>query len=205
MAEIEDLIPEVRTHLSGASDPTVELYLRRASRQFCQDTRIWDVNIGSAEVAPPDEMDADTAIALPSTGADTAFVLPADSYINSVSAVRLDGDEVTAKNKAFDVVTRKLILRPGTIIQPGVLAVDVILEPRRGATTIPDFLFQLWGAGIADHAIWEMMTMPNQEWSNPVLAREFRKKYDLQVAEATVAKAREGVEKPIELEPTPFV
>lgn len=50
MARISDLIPLVRTHMSGAPEMMVQLYLRAAAKQFCQDTLVWDPPIGSEVV-----------------------------------------------------------------------------------------------------------------------------------------------------------
>ena len=204
MAKLIDLIPEVRTHLAGAADPTVTLYLRRAAKQFCQDSKIWDVNIGSKAVTPPADTDSAVRYVLPSEDPDDDFTLPAQSYINSISTVRLDDNEVDVKGYAFDLSTRELVMQARTILQAATLYVGAVLETARKATALPDFIFELWGDGIADYAVWEMMTMPKQEWSDPVLAEVFKKKYDDRVAEATVAKAREGTEKPIELLPFEF-
>ena len=47
--------------------------------------------------------------------------------------------------------------------------------------------------------------MPNKAWSDPRSAGSFLRSYQGRVAEATVTKARGGAQKPIRLEPIPFV
>lgn len=197
---VADLIAPVRTHLKGAPDPTVTLYLRRAAKQFCQDSAIWTVNLGSAPVAPPDT-EEELRIAVPST----RFVLPEQSYLNAIAQVRIDRDTVDGAEYRYDLPTATLILEPGTVQRDSTLYVDAVLETADNATEIPDFIARRWSEGIADYAIAEMLMMPEQEWSNPMLAAAFKAKYDARLAEATVSKARGGSKRRIRLTPIPFV
>ena len=205
MTTLKSLVPSVRTHLAGAADPTVRLYLRRAAKQFCEDTLIWQANLGSAAISPAVDSRDEIRIALPSTGDDPDYALPAQSVLNSVSRIRLDRNFVADQLYWFDLVTRELVLLPGTVTQDATLTVFAILEPSADATELPDFLAGRWGDGIADYAIFEMMLMPKETWSDRGLAATFKAKYQARVAEATVARARAGADRGIELDPIPFV
>lgn len=260
MAKLRDLIPEVRTHLSGAPETTVLLYLRQAAKQFCKDSLIWEVPIGTLDVQPnvnsrlvyqlynghnvkgawsagdwavDDIVTSNGARYLclvTRTAADTdppaddavgwmevAFVAPAQAYITAIEKVEL---EVTSDPEprplerlaeglprpyTFNIKTGELTIRSGAITAAGTLEVFAQLEPTRAATTLPDFLVELWGVGIAEYAIFQMFLMPKQEWTDPALAEIFRDKYKRRVAEATELRAREGTSGGIEVSPIPFV
>ena len=204
MAQILDLVPEVRTHLSGAPDITVELYLRRAVIQFCRDSRIWDVRIGQATVRPAMD-DSEIEVPVPSIDPVEDFVLPDSSIIRAISAVTLnDEDPLEGEYYAYSKAEAVLTLARRTVSRESTLRVKAILTPIDTAREFPNFLDE-WRSGIVDYAIYEMLTMPNQAWSDPILADHFNNEYDKRVAEATVEKARQGTEKPIRLQPIPFI
>ena len=211
MAQFIDLVPNVRTHLKGAPELTVLHYLKRGAKQFCNDSQIWDVNIGSKALQTTATVNRSRRIAVPSTAAgDTDFQLPEQSYLNAISRVRIatsdtqEPDDLADEYWGYDVPTRELILQPGAVLQSLTLYVDAILEVLSTATQLPDFLAELWGEGISDYAIFEMTSMPEVEWSNPELAKVFKAKYDSRVSEAVELKARKGSGQPIELDPIPF-
>ena len=211
MARLRDLEPAVRTHLTGVSEPTIRLYVRRATKQFCQDTKIWDVNIGSKSLSPTATPDLRRRIAVPSTASgDTDFELPDQSFLNSISRVRygsgadVEPEKLPDAEWAYDIATRELVLEPGVVFQDMTIYVDAILEPSQTALQLPDWMAELWGEVISDYAVFEIMSQPNQEWSNPRLAAVFKGKYDSRVSEATVAKARKGSRQPIRSRPIPF-
>ncbi|MCY4470290.1 MAG: hypothetical protein OXC08_16370 [Thiotrichales bacterium] len=215
MANLSDLTPEVRSHLSSPPESTVRRYLRRAAKQFCQDSLVWDRSIGTAEVEANGS--AERSIVLHDNGATgdgRDFVAPAQAWITTVSRVLhtsagadfdAERDEVDEAEYRFEVDERALVLRPGAITSTGTLDVRAALEPTRAAVTVPDFLVEQFGEGIADYAVFEMLTMPKQEWSDPDLALLFERKYQKRVSEARTHKARQGTRKSIEVTPFPFI
>lgn len=211
MARLDELESAVKTHLSGVSEPTILRYLRRAAQQFCQDSKIWDVNIGSKEVMPDATPNLRRRIAVPSTAeGDSSFVLPDQSYLNAVSRVRyalspsMEPKNLADSQWSYDIPTRELVLEPGAIFQTMTLHVDAILQTSASATQLPDWMAELWGEGISDYCTFEIMSMPKQEWSDPELAGVFKAKYDARVTEATTIKARKGSTQSIEVTPIPF-
>ena len=252
---ISDLVPDVRTHLSGAPHATVLLYLNRAAKQFCQDSLIWDAELGTVTLAANptsartyrvyDGQNVMGAWAVGTwavdaivtsggrryiciaarTNADTDapgddtegwrevhFVAPAGAYINRISRVRIDPEDGTdeevldERSYGFDVTTRELTIARGALLRDiGTLAIDAVLEPLKRTRTVPQWLIEAHGEGIADYAIYEMMMMPKQEWTAPTLAMAFKTKYEARVSEATVSRARRGTRRTIYLDPFPFV
>ena len=87
---------------------------------------------------------------------------------------------------------------------PGVLMLEGILEPTKGATTIPDFIVERFSECVANYALYEMMSMPGVAWSDINLSARFRRKYEARLAEAKVAKARKGTTGRIRVPNHPF-
>ncbi|WP_419917456.1 hypothetical protein [Candidatus Poriferisocius sp.] len=212
MGALSDLYPTVRAHVSGVSDPLMATYLKRAAKQFCQDTKVWDVNVGKVDLQPPANPMLRFRIEVPSrTVGVTDFVLPAGSYLNSISRVRyaidpnMEPEDLPNEEWSYDIPTRDLVLEPRTISQAMTLHVDAVLENLSTASAVPDWMSELWGEGIADYCIFELLSLANKEWTDPALAGIFRGKYQARVSEATIAKARKGSRQPLETEPIAFV
>ena len=206
--DLDDLLPEVRTHLPGVDDPTAQLYLRRAAKRFCQQSRVWQQLLGTKTVGPPADPEAKVRFPIPSVGEavtpDDGFVVPDDAYVHSIFRVLLDDDPVAERRYYFDLTNRHLVLEPGTLIQDGAMKVGAILEPTRAAETLPEFIAEQWSEAIIDYAIFEMMSQPKKEWTDPASARTFLAKFQRRVAESRVSISREGTEDSIVLDPIPF-
>lgn len=139
------------------------------------------------------------------------FVSPAATYITRLSRIRIEpGNNERAYDLsdtlyAFNIINRTVTIDRGAITRDqGILTIDAILEPQTNTQIVPEWLVELYGDGIADYAIHEMMMMPNREWSAPAMAGRFYSKYQQRVSEATVQKARRGTRRLIRLDPIPF-
>lgn len=202
MATLKQMVPECRTHLSSVPQDTVILYLRRASKQFCQDSKKWDVEIGSATITPLDNPYVDLEIPVPSIGGETDYVLPAGSYINSISRLWLDDMKkcpIDGEYYAYREADGVLELNQSILSQSQVLHIAAILEPTKAANSIPDWMFEKWSDAIVDYAIYEIMMMPGKDWYDPDLAGTFWRKYQGRVSEATTSKARGNTRKRIRM------
>ena len=189
---LDVLMPEVRTYLNDVPENLVLIYLQRAAKQFCQDSGVWEVSMGTKDVTVPVDGDAEVEYSVPSTGDDTDFALPEESYLSAISKVKLGEDYLEEYEFRYDLVTQKLVIAPRVITTNAVLEVFGTLEPTKAAQSLPAFLVERWSEGIVDYAIHEMMNMPERTWSAPYLADDYWKKYVSRVSEASVAKAREG-------------
>ena len=211
--ELDELIPEVRNYLKGPSDPMVTSYLRIASKQFCQDSRMWRQEIGTIEVEPPTDPNDEIVIPIPSALKDDGtrdLSLPTDSYLNTLSMVHFDigpansNLPASADDYSYDVVFQELTLVAGAISNTTKVTVTAILEPSRLTNVLPTFLVERHADGIRDYALYRMMTMKDREWTDPMLAQTYKEQYEARVAEAKIDRARGGTEKTIVLENIPF-
>ena len=66
----------------------------------------------------------------------------------------------------------------GPPLQDGdVFEVRATMEPARSDTYLADPVAELADLAIADKAVYELLTIPNQEWTNPALAKDFDQRY----------------------------
>ena len=209
---IDVLIPEVSNHLTGTPAPVIKTYLKRAAKQFCTDSGVWEHRTATKSVAytdlPTDEDDP-YIVTLPETGDEAVFTIPAGSYIQSVENVEIDKrsvrPDVGSDPFYYSYEMQALSIdRDALPAQDFKLRITVKLQPTKQSSDIPDFLIELHSEGIASYAIAEMMVMPETSWSNPQLAAVYRDKYRSRVAEARVQKAREGTTGRIAIQPFPF-
>lgn len=202
------LVPEVSVHLTNSPDSTVLVYLRRAAKQFCNDSGVWRHKLGTKAVTVPTDQDSETRYAVPSTDneeADRDYTIPEHSYLSAITRAKLGRDYLEPEQYSYDIVNNELVIYPRTIMQAADLELWGRLEPTKEAPSIPDFLVERYSEGVCSYAIHEMMMMPNKDWSDPALAMQYRKKYEERVSEARVLVARGGTNKPITVEPIPFV
>ena len=211
MAQIRDLLPEVKTHLDSVPDLTAVTYLRRAVKQFCQDTGIWTIKTDPVVI---NQSDLPMDDKLPFTG-----ILPSDDYpvdetyprvvfalqdviINTYSSI----DPQAQPNPfTYNVITKQFeIMRYLFGMFPANLEFLVQLQPTKAADTIPDFLVELRSEGIASYAIAELMAMPNRQWSDPRLSTLYMSKYQDRASEARTRKAKAGTTGPIPIDFLPF-
>ena len=84
----------------------------------------------------------------------------------------------------------------GAIQSAATLQVRGLFSPDDTATAIPSSLGR-WKLAIVDRAMYELLLMPNQEWTDRNIASEHLRTYNLRVAEATVAKSGKGTTTPV--------
>ena len=211
--DIDQLAPIVTTHLKGAPDEAVVIYLQRACKQFCKDTSIWEESLGRKSVSEPGDPDLNIVYELPDVDGD--FQLPYLSALKNVSEVKFgeDTDALIKENPnprlarnqyRFDIVRKELTIFGGAWDTDGLLEVVAILTTSLSALEIPEFLVENWSEGIANYARWEMMNMPDREWSNSRESKTYLAKYESRVNEARFERAREGTAGAVRIDPIPF-
>ena len=209
--DIDLLSPIVKTHLKGAPDAAVTIYIQRACKQFCKDSSLWEQRLGIKDVARPEDPDVNIVFEVP----DDDFRLPYMSALRSISEVKYGEDEdqlntdnpdprLTRGQYRFDLVRKELTIVGGTYEKAGKLSVSAVLTTTLAATEIPEFLYENWSEGITNYAVWEMMNMPDREWSNSRESKTYLAKYQSRVNEARTERAREGTTGRVQMDPLPF-
>ena len=202
----ETWVGEISLRVNGAPEPVILGAIRRSAQQFCGDTRIWNQSLGSASVQPP-AVDSNSRIDVPSDD----YSLPAMSRLIAISDVLLDGTSLTNDSIRervrtglldgdrvfrYDAFEETLTIAEGAIQNAGMLEIRGTFSPDDDATAIPAALGR-WKLAVIDRTLYELMLMPNRDWTNRVIAGDHLTEYKLRVAEATVAKSGEGTTTPV--------
>ena len=214
MARVSDLLPEVKTHLDSVPDVTAVTYLRRAVKQFCQDTGVWYARTAPVTVNEgdlPDNEDLPFRGTLSNDRSQPYSVDIAFPYVifalNDVLINNRSSKDPLGKAYPF---TYSVIDQSFTVHRdlfgdyPASVVLEVSLQPRKNADQIPDFLVEYRSEGIVSYAIAELMSMPSREWSDPRLAGLYLSKYESRAAEARIRVARRGTTGPIDIAQLPF-
>ena len=209
---LEALIPEAGNYLTGAADEVLIRSLRRGAQQFSRDTLLWERSLGVANIDLPagDYL----TIAVPSDGNNQDFSVPAESRIIGISKVTLDGKPLPLLRRgtttqdavlayAYDLDDQELTIDATVLSDGGELELFAVLEPEDLSMTIPNILNR-WRMAIIDRALYDLLTMPTQEWSDPKLASIFLKSYNTRVGEGTVSKSQRGTQQVVRVAHHPF-
>ena len=194
-----DWTSEIVNRASGCPEPLIEVALRNAVRQFCRDSGIWEVSIGTEEIVPP-AAGAET-IDVEITD-ESEFTLPANTRIIRIADVKLNGTALKDRELGpgerpfrYNNFTKTLSINAGLVNESGTIEVFAVLRPTDDVATIPDALDE-WKLAIIEHTLQELLMMPNREWTDRLGAADYRRTYKLKVAEATVDKSQEGTGMP---------
>ena len=206
------MLPEIKSHLDGVPEPTILIYIKRAVKQFCTDSQIWRKRTAEGTVEEADvPEDGDWTITLPgnteytiTVAGDHPYIIYAvnDVLINKKSARSAEG---RVNPFAYDEDTGLFSMHREAFADafPAKVVIEVLLQPTKAATTVPDFMIDLYSEGIASYAISELMMMPQREWSDASMSRHYLGKYQRRVAEARIIKAKQGTTGPLEIDPIP--
>jgi len=88
-------------------------------------------------------------------------------------------------------VDRVLYLYPiPTTASPGGLKITAYLEPSLAATAVPDFIQENHYEVVLDGALWLLLRMQDQPWSDMDMALFYKERYNAQMSEDKQAKWR---------------
>lgn len=162
-----DLTPELSVLIPHCPEPTQVVELRRAARQFCQDSRIWSRPFQLYTVAGLDRYVVDPP--------EQASIVATDWL--SLNGRRLDGRSTAQFSDqhpgAMQARPREYYHYPGgeLILSPTpdrqyVVEGAMALQPVRAATRLPDWLGDEWGDGIISLAAARLAMVPGKAWSD---------------------------------------
>lgn len=184
--DLLDLLDETAMLVPGVPEPTAVVELRRAARQFCQDSRIWQRPFQVYTVAGISGYEVDSA--------ENAALLGIEWL--SLNGERLDGrtSQATMANHASDAKQHKpttyyhtpgseLVLSPVPDDQY-VLHGMQALQPYRTSDRIPDWMGDKWGDAIIALAGAWLFLMPEKDWTDAQSASVQMQRYRGYLAQA---------------------
>lgn len=170
MIEFDLFMPLIKTRAQGVPEPIAVAAIRQAAIEFCSRTKIWR----GTDRFYATNIDA---IALPS---GSALVEVANARFNGLSLESISMDELNRLFPTTDWMTSTADapryftqIDMDTIkVVPmceGYVDLTLILKPSYSAKQLPDLLSE-YRQVIADGALGEIFTIPNQTYTSPDLA-----------------------------------
>lgn len=169
MAKYKDFLEEINVVLPGVARPIVTPAIERVVREFCESSKIWRTDI---------TLDIDNAMS--KTPVDIANLAQQElegmeGELVDVVSLRVGGESLPYND--FDRIARKGFVFTHKSPPLGEYTVTVSLTPKRGAMDIPDLLIDDWAVDIAYGVAYRLAMQPNQSWSNPQIAQEYKRLY----------------------------
>lgn len=181
MHDLDDFLPLVMPYAASAPEPLVKRYLLKAATQFCERTRTWRCNEQITTDGQYPEQ-----IPIPPDGVlyEIAGCIMWDVPLCPISIADLNRERPCWRTDTVATGCARWYISPewGSIqaipFTSGTLSVDVIYKPSYGATTLPDFLYDLYAETIADGAAGNVLVTPGQAFANPTLGAALLQRFD---------------------------
>ena len=168
---VDDVLPQLA---ADPSAPVTEAAIRNAAIEFCQTAQVWRFTQEDASLTA-----GERAIELePDMGADVSRVEAVRHrgvILEPVHQGRWASEEARHQGGCPLYWTQQdstqiLLLPTPGVSENGTVAIDMVLQPSRAATTIPAWIWVQWGEAITAGAIGRLLLMPAKPWSAPDLA-----------------------------------
>lgn len=174
MAQYNDFLDEINSVVPGVARPIIRPLLRQVVGQFCEDSRIWFVDL------LPMQATGESSVDVAEVAADELEYLEAS--LVDVMHVTLDGKPIA--NTDFERVARKGIKWLVNPPAAGELVLTVTLKPAPDCSELPDKLLTDWALAIAQGAAWRLMMQPNKDWSDMKLGQYYKDEFERAINEA---------------------
>ena len=196
MRDIDEFLPEMRTHCPMVPDPLAHRFIRSAAREFCKSTRIWR------------EMDTITVTTPAAEGIVTISDAEiyeieradfGDQKLEPITVHTLDMDRPMWRNEVLDddalgspiYITQ---LYPDTITvvpkKTGTITAYFILIPSRSAFQLPEILLSQHAETIGKGAAAMALKTPGQEYTNPQLSIALMAEFNAQKGTEKIVTAK---------------
>jgi hypothetical protein len=209
LVPIDQFLPGVQRFLKGVPSTTARFAVLETAIDFLRRTRLWE--------------EKDTLVL--TTASNDVQVTPPDpnTEILEIMHIALNGEKIPVASEVWmddtypywrDTATTGVMTgTPERYVQQSIdfltfipidnvmVTLDELLIPAASATQLPDFLFRFWRSGIEAGAIYKLLLMPNQPWTEtyrgyglPAVSDKKQMEYEAEVARGCKQKAR-GVQR----------
>lgn len=185
--ELYDLVPELAVQVPHVPAPLAVAELRRASRQFCQDSHIWQRPFDIYTVNRLGTYD----ISLPEAGSKVAvewLALDGKRLDGRSTQVSIDDARNGKPDSYYELPGLALGFAPVPDKQYHLKGV-ISLQPVRNTNDLPDWLADEWGDAIVALATTWLAAIPAKDWTNPEAVAANQARYQMQLGRA-VKQAR---------------
>lgn len=175
------LLPE----LPACPEPMMDLHLREVARDFCHKTGAW-----AAPFDPIDLVATQPTYDLDAPESDAVVTRVTKVTANSVllwsdadPAMDEDAPKYVRGNPPFTVSNDMLQLTfladevPTASVVGGLLLVGA-MQPSRGATTLPNFLLEVYSDALRVGTLSRLMAMGNKPWTDRAMATYYASQWE---------------------------
>lgn len=195
----DDFFPLIMPLLPGCPEPTIRQHLAITAADFFTRTHLWREDIDPVYVSP----------------GVYEYDLDAEAFVEDLISVTVDRRELEhtdmrliPNEQRYDTgfPTKYWIHSDNSIrLHPipdtsVVIKMAAVLRPSRAATTIPDWIFELWADTIVAGAVDRLASIPGKDWSNQPMAQHYRLHYEQGITAARVRDTR-GVGHTVQMRP----
>lgn len=162
--------PWVLPHVRGCPNPMINRALCDAAREFCARSRAWQVK---ADPVVSDGTTRTLSFVFPTGGelvrVERATVAGEDWTVLNADAQPADADEDSPEESLEDtlVVISKTQYQLWPLPSSGdEIVVHLALQPAVAAAEVGDVIYEQWGEGLAQGAIFRLKAMSKADWSD---------------------------------------
>lgn len=181
------LLPE----LPDCPEPMMDLHLREVARDFCLRTSAWAVPFDAVNLVALqasydlDAPESDAVVTRLTKLTVNTLLLWSDTD----PAMDKDAPKYRRAKPPFTVSNDLLQITLATDEVPtaattGGLQLEGVLQPSRGATTLPDFLLTVYSDAMRVGTLARLMVMGNKPWTDRALASDYRTQWEQKVGYA---------------------
>lgn len=181
-----DMVDELVMEVPSVLEPTALVQLRRAARDFCRDSRIWQRPFTILTIAGIEDYQLDPV----------ERAAPIEIEWLSLDGELLDGRHSMATMGNTAKNARRCAPRLYHEFDGGDIRLSPVpderytihgvqsLQPRRDLDEIPDWLADSWGETIIHLAAAKLLLMPNKDWTDPQMAQVHMGEYQKEMLKA---------------------
>jgi len=199
---ISSIVDWARPHLPGCSTPQIIGALRDSAIEFCKQTRTLRLTaeIALANQVSEYELYAGLEVDVIGIEAVTQNGRPIHPAMESWLDLHVDQWRTEQQQDATNYVMpsrRTIRPYPSPLDALYPLVVTSVCQPTIDADSLDADMIIDWRNGITSGALWRLMLLPGQEWSNPAMAEYHRAEFFKIIGEARVSSVRGNTSGPL--------
>jgi len=202
---MDTLLPLIRPDVPQCPDFTIESYIVRTVRDFCEQTRIWREWLNEPvdpglETYPLEASAEIVAVELVQTGQG----VPVRPLSYTLPGQEEDNMDAMAGVQGFTFDPPNVLHLQGTPTQRMELFADVSLRPALTDTQAPQWILEKYEDAIVNGTLYRLMTRREKPWSDPKLAGLHMQDFRRGVSTARAQRFRKHTNTSLSIKPRAF-
>jgi hypothetical protein len=205
MANFSQLYPEIKLLANQCPNSTIDNYIVRAARIFCQDSKFYQrtivLNQTDTQAVYPLILSGvtDEVVGIESVEQDNRPLYPLDQkdYSNAFGGI--------SRGFQFEPPNLLVIVPTPSQYKANGIKARCILQPSETASTLDESIYRRWKYAIQDGALAGILSMQNEPWSNSQLAGEKEASFREGISKAFIQRERGFQPRDLYIKPRSFL